>query len=92
MNAKAKDQFRWKFYHLAIHLNIIIILVIVPVIFMFLFPKKYESYRLPLIAIMLFAALLLSISFRKKYNETRAWLQEQPDPGKDENLQQTRGK
>ncbi|MDD1704974.1 MAG: hypothetical protein LUP97_07110 [Methanoregula sp.] len=79
MDATAKDQFRWKFYHLAIHLNIIVILVVVPVIFLFLFPKKFEVYRFPLIAGMLLAALLLSLSFRKNYRETRAWLQAQPD-------------
>jgi hypothetical protein len=58
--------------------------VIVPVIFLFLFPKKYESYRLPLIGIMLLAALVLSLSFRKKYNETREWLKAQPDKAKEE--------
>jgi hypothetical protein len=79
MDATAKGQFRVKFYHLVIHLNIIIILVVLPVIFLFLFPKKFEMYRSPLIAGMLLAALLLSISFRKNYRETRAWHQAQPD-------------
>ncbi len=79
MDAQAKDRFRWKFYRLAVELNIIILLVAVSVLFLFLLPERLESYRLSLIAVMLLAAVIISIDFRKRYRETRAWLHEQPD-------------
>ncbi|MGD0081060.1 MAG: hypothetical protein ABSB80_10520 [Methanoregula sp.] len=76
MDAKAKDQFRWKFYRLAVQLNIIVLLVAVSVLALFLIPARF---RLPLVAVLLAGALVLSVNFRKKYRETRAWLHEQPD-------------
>lgn len=79
MDANAKEQFRWKFYFLAVKLNIIILLVAVSVLIFFILPERLESYRLPLIAVMLIAAVILSLDFRKRYHETKAWLQEQPD-------------
>jgi hypothetical protein len=83
MEQKAKDQFRLKFYRLAVQLNIIILLVIVPILFLFLFPPRFESFRYPVIAIMLVAALVLGLNFRTSYHETRAWLHEQPDKKED---------
>ncbi len=76
MDAKTKDQFRWKFYRLAVQLNIIVLLVAVSVLAFFLIP---ERLRFPLIAVLLACALMLSVNFRKKYRETKAWLHEQPD-------------
>jgi len=76
MDAKAKDQFRWKFYRLAVQLNIIVLLVAVSVLALFLIPARF---RLPLVAVLLAGALVLSVNFRKKYRETKAWLHEQPD-------------
>nr|WP_320162504.1 hypothetical protein [uncultured Methanoregula sp.] len=81
MDAKAKDQFRWKFYRLAVQLNAIILLVALAALALFLFPGQY---RIPAIVIMLVLALVLSISFRKKYLETKAWLHEQPEDNKPE--------
>ena len=79
MDVKAKDQFRWKFYRLAVELNIIILLVAVSVLIFFILPERLEGYRLPMIAIMLVTAAILSFDFRKRYAETKAWLHEQPD-------------
>ena len=84
MDAKAKDQFRWKFYHLAVELNIIILLVAVSVLIFFILPERLGSYRLPMIAIMLIAAAVISLDFRRRYRETRAWLHQQPDKKEDE--------
>ncbi|MDD4136343.1 MAG: hypothetical protein PHT99_00420 [Methanoregula sp.] len=84
MDAKAKDQFRWKFYHLAVELNIIILLVAVSVLVVFILPGRLESYRFPLVAVMLLAAVALSLDFRKRYHETKAWLHEQPDKSESE--------
>jgi hypothetical protein len=81
MDAKAKEQFRWKFYSLALQLNAIILLVALTVLCFFLVPLPF---RYPVVAIMLFAAVILSYLFRKKYTETKAWLDEQPDKKEDE--------
>lgn len=83
MDQKAKDQFRWKFYRLAVELNVIILLVAVSVLFYFLLPERFESYRLPLIVIMLVVAALLTLDFRKRYAETKGWLHQQPDKKED---------
>ncbi|MDD1687764.1 hypothetical protein [Methanoregula sp.] len=84
MEAKARDQFRWKFYRLAVELNIIVLLVAVSVLIFFILPARLDSYRLPLIVVMLIGAGLLTIDFRKRYRETKAWLHEQPDKKEDE--------
>jgi hypothetical protein len=81
MDAKAKEQFRWKFYSLALQLNAIILLVALGVLSFFLVPVQY---RYPAVAILLGAAAVLTFLFRKKYTETRAWLDEQPDKKEDE--------
>jgi uncharacterized membrane protein YhhN len=84
MDAQTKDQFRWKFYRLAVELNIIILLVAVSVLFLFLLPERLSSYRFPLIALMLVLAAILTLDFRKRYFETRSWLHAQPDTPKDD--------
>jgi hypothetical protein len=76
MDAKAKEQFRWKFYSLALQLNVIILLVAVAVIALFLAPPPFRALSA---AIMLAAAIALGLFFRKKYYATKAWLDEQPD-------------
>jgi|WetSurMetagenome_2_1015567.scaffolds.fasta_scaffold60091_2 hypothetical protein len=88
MDAQAKDQFRWKFYRLAVELNIVILLIAVSVLFLFLLPERLESYRLPLIAGMLVLAAILGIDFRKRYYETRSWLHEQPDTPKEDTVKE----
>jgi len=79
MDAKAKDLLRWKFYRLAVELNIIILLVAMSVLIFFILPERLERYRLLLTVIMLLAAAIISLDFRKRYQETKIWLQEQPD-------------
>jgi peptidoglycan/LPS O-acetylase OafA/YrhL len=81
MDAKAKEQFRWKFYSLALQLNAIILLAALAVLAFFLVPLPF---RYPAVAIMLLAAAILTYLFRKKYTETKAWLDEQPDKKEDQ--------
>ena len=76
MDAKAKEQFRWKFYSLALQLNAIILLGALAVLALFLAPVPFRS---PAVAILLIAAAVLGYSFQKKYYLTKAWLDEQPD-------------
>lgn len=42
MDEKTKERFKWKFYSLAIHLNLVILLAAVAVIGFFLAPKPYN--------------------------------------------------
>jgi len=81
MDAQAKEQFRWKFYSLALQLNAIILLVALAVLAFFLVPLQF---RYAAVAILLGVAGVLTWFFRKKYSETKAWLDEQPDKKEDE--------
>ena len=73
MDETAKEQFKWKFYRLAVQLNAIILLVALAVLFFFLAPVPY---RLPALIVMLAIALVLSWNFVKSYRATKAWLDE----------------
>ncbi|MCX6687846.1 MAG: hypothetical protein NT112_05630 [Methanoregula sp.] len=73
MDAENKDLLRLKFYGVALHLNAVILLVAVTVIALFIAP---EPYRLPVVLAMILLVAYLAITFRRKYQETRAWLYE----------------
>jgi hypothetical protein len=73
MDETSKEQFKWKFYRLAIQLNAIILLVALAILFAFLAP---QPYRLPAVVIMLVVAAVLSWNFIGKYRATKAWLHE----------------
>lgn len=73
MDESAKEQFKWKFYRLAVQLNAIILLVALAVLFFFLAP---EPYRLPALIVLLVIALVLAWNFVKSYRTTKAWLDE----------------
>ncbi|MDD4483708.1 MAG: hypothetical protein PHD55_04995 [Methanoregula sp.] len=73
MDETSKEQFKWKFYRLAVQLNAIILLVALAILFLFLAP---EPYRLPAVVVMLVVAAVLSWNFIGKYRATKAWLHE----------------
>jgi hypothetical protein len=73
MDETAKEQFKWKFYRLAVQLNAIILLVALAVLSWFLVPAPYG---IPASAVMLLVALVLSWNFVISYRLTRAWLDE----------------
>jgi cell division protein FtsW (lipid II flippase) len=79
MDEDNKKKFKMKFYYLAVQLNVIILLVAISVLVFFIGPGQY---RAPVIIILTGLALLLSLYFRKKYRETKAWLDEYSDKGK----------
>ena len=81
MDAQAKEQFRWKFYSLALQLNAIILLVALAIIALFLAPVQF---RYPAVVIFLASAVVLGFFFRRKYFIPKAWLDEQPDKKEDE--------
>jgi cell division protein FtsW (lipid II flippase) len=80
MDVPSKEKFKMKFYFLALQLNAIILIFAVGVILLFIGPVQY---RIPIFIITLLITLVLSFYFIKKYKETKAWLDENGDKGKD---------
>ncbi len=74
MDPATKERFKWKFYRLAVLLNIIVLLVALGVIAFF---KAPPDYQVPLSALLVLAAVILGIYFWRKYKETKTWLKEQ---------------
>lgn len=74
MDTATKERFKWKFYRLAMLLNLVILLVAVGVIAFFTAPA---DYRIPSFLILMVAAIVMGIYFWGKYRETRKWLEEQ---------------
>ncbi len=71
MDENTKDQFKWKFYHLTVEINIIVLLVAMTIpVFLII----HSPYTVPIIVGMLALALIVSSDFIKKYRETKAWL------------------
>jgi hypothetical protein len=71
MDKNDKARFKWKFYRLTLELNIIVLFfaLSIPV-----FLLIHSPYTVPVIVVMLALALILSLDFIKKYQETKAWL------------------
>ena len=80
MDAETKEQLRFKFYRLALQLNAVILLAALTVMALFIAP---EQYRIPLVLVMIVLVVYLSITFKKSYRDTRAWLEEHADKEKD---------
>jgi len=69
-----------KFYYLAVELNVIILFIALSFMIFFIGPVQY---RIPLIILFILIALVLSLHFKKRYTETKAWLEEHTERGKD---------
>lgn len=77
MDESSKEQFRWKFWHLALILNGVVFFYALVIIALFIFP---EPARVPGAVISLVIALILTVVFRRSYFKTKAWLDEKnPD-------------
>jgi membrane protein implicated in regulation of membrane protease activity len=74
MDPATKERFKWKFYRLAVLLNLIILLVAIGVIAFF---KAPPDYRIPAFAILVLVAAILGIYFQRRYQQTKTWLEEQ---------------
>jgi len=75
-----KVKFKMKFYYLAVELNVIILFFALSFIVFFIGPVQY---RIPVIIILILVAFVLSLHFKKRYTETKAWLEEHTERGKD---------
>ncbi len=71
MNESAKEQFKFKFWHIAVILNGVVFFFALGIIAVFLFPL---SWRLPGSVICLLISLILAVIFRRKYLKTKEWL------------------
>jgi hypothetical protein len=71
MDESAKEQFRWKFWYVAVILNGVVLFFALGVIAVFLFPP---AWRVPGSVACLLIALALAVLFRKQYLKTREWL------------------
>jgi FtsH-binding integral membrane protein len=80
MDEENKKKFKMKFYYLAVELNIIILLGALAVMAFFIAPIQY---RVPLALILVIMGFLLSLHFRKKYKETKVWLDEHSEKVKE---------
>ena len=75
-----KVKLKMKFYYLAVELNAIILFIAISFMVYFIGPVQY---RIPIIIILLLLALVLSLHFKKRYIETKAWLEKHTEKGKD---------
>jgi L-asparagine transporter-like permease len=74
MDETTKERLKWKFYVLAIMLNLIVFLAVFAVIGFFIAPRPYNQ----VIAIVLFLiVLMLSVYFVKRYRMAKQWLDQQ---------------
>jgi len=71
MKEAEKEQFKWKFWFLAVILNGIIFLFAVAVLSLFLIP---DPYRFPITGICVILGIVLLFSFKKRYKTTKEWL------------------
>ena len=71
MDESAKEQFRWKFWYVAVILNGVVFFFALGVIAVFLFPP---AWRVVGSVTCLAIALVLAVIFRRQYLKTREWL------------------
>ncbi len=76
MKESQKEQFKWKFWFLAVILNGIIFLFAVAVLSWFLIPDPYRS---PITVISIIIGAFLILYFRKRYKTTKEWLSQCSD-------------
>jgi cell division protein FtsW (lipid II flippase) len=80
MDEDNKKKFKTKFYLLAVQLNAIILIFAIGVMMFIIGPMQF---RIPVILITILITIVLSLNFIKKYKETKVWLDEHGDKGKD---------
>jgi hypothetical protein len=76
MEERAKAAFKWKFWYLTIMLNVVILFYALVFIFLLIIP---DPYKVPGAVLFLIAAIIMTIATRKKYIETKEWLDQNAD-------------
>lgn len=78
METETKEQWRWKFYRLALHLNAVILCAALTVMAVL---KAPDPFRIPAIVILVILDVFLLFTFYRNYYITKAWLDEHGTPG-----------
>ena len=73
MDEGTRQQWKWKFYRIVLHLNTVIFMIGATILAAILVP---EPYHMPLVAILLILDILLIFTFNRNYRATKAWLDE----------------
>ena len=73
MDEATRERFKWRFYRLAVLLNLVILLVAIGFVALF---KAPEGYAIPLEAALFLLAGILVVYFRGQYRLTKSWLEE----------------
>ena len=73
MDEATRERFKWRFYRLAVLLNLVILLVAIGFVALF---KAPGGYAIPLAAALFLFAGILGVYFRGQYRLTRSWLEE----------------
>lgn len=73
MDEGIRQQWKWKFYRVVLHLNTVILMIGATVLAAILAP---EPCRLPMVAILLILDIILIFTFNRNYRATKAWLDE----------------
>jgi uncharacterized membrane-anchored protein len=81
MDDETRQQWKWKFYRVALHLNAVILFIALTVIAALLAP---ENYRAASVAILVILDIVLTVSFRNTYIATKQWLDAHGNPKRDE--------
>ncbi len=74
MDDATKERFKWKFYKLALLLNVVILCFALAVIALFM----GRAYALPLFGLLVVVASVLAFVFMQQYRREKAWLMAQP--------------
>jgi L-asparagine transporter-like permease len=74
MDPASKEKFKWKFYRLQVMINLVVVLLAAAIIALFLAP---EVLRIPIFVILAIIAIIIALYTRKRYRETKEWLERQ---------------
>ena len=74
MDDATKERFKWKFYKLALLLNVVILGYALSVIALFM----GRGYALPLFGLLVVVSSVLAFVFMRQYRREKAWLMAQP--------------
>ncbi|MEN6518397.1 MAG: hypothetical protein ABFC38_09395 [Methanospirillum sp.] len=74
MDDATNERFKWKFYKLALLLNVVILGYALSVIALFM----GRGYALPLFGLLIVVSSVLAFVFMRQYRREKAWLMAQP--------------
>lgn len=81
MDEATRQLWTWKFYRVALHLNMVILAVALTVLAAILAP---EPYRIPAVAVLLVIDGILIVTFNRNYHATKGWIEAHGSAGKNE--------